>query len=111
MLLRIAQECEQLQELFITTNDSHFTRAGLCNSIQFMKNLQVLQIVGKMEIDDSVIAIISTNCRKLKSLWINDCRNVNDECAESLKSMTLLELNVANTKVKCFSFVYFRRKT
>lgn len=52
-----------------------------------------------MEINDSVIAIIGTNCRKLKSLDINNCPNVDDECAESLKSMQLLELNVANTKV------------
>lgn len=100
MLLRIGQDCQDLQELMISANDCHFTRQGLCDSIHFMKNLQVLQIIGKMEIDDTVIAIISANCRRLKSLWINDCRNVDDACAESLRSMQLLELNVANTKVK-----------
>lgn len=102
MLLQIAQQCQDLQELLISSNDCHFTRTGLCNSIRFMKNLQVLQIVGRMEINESVIAIISANCRKLKSLWINDCPNVDDECAESLKSMPLLELNLANTKVNLF---------
>lgn len=102
MLLRIGQDCHDLQELMISANDCHFTRQGLCDSIHFMKNLQVLQIIGKMEIDDTVIAVISANCRKLKSLWINDCRNVDDACAESLRSMHLLELNVANTQVKRF---------
>lgn len=100
MLQQIAEQCKDLQELFISANDSQFTRSGLSNSINFMNNLQVLQIVGKMEINDSVIEIISVNCRKLKSLWINDCPNVDDGCSESLKSMPLIELNVGNTKVK-----------
>lgn len=99
MLLRIAQQCQLLQELIIVSSESHFSRLGLCNSIRSLQNLKVLQIVGKMEINGTVLAVISANCRKLKSLWINDCPNVNDTCTESLKTMPLLELNVANTKV------------
>lgn len=104
MLLRIAEHCPDLQELMISSSNCHFTRAGLCKSIKFLKNLQVLQIGGTMEIDNRVIAIINANCGKLKSLWITDCPNVDDGCAESLESRPLLELNLANTKVKWFCY-------
>lgn len=99
MLQCIAEQCQYLQELLITTKKYNFTQSGLCNSISYMKNLQVLQIIGTAELNDSVIDIISQNCSKLKCLWINNSPNVTDSCIESLNTIPLIELNLANTMV------------
>lgn len=105
MLLQIAEQCRGLQELSITTLNCQFTSLGLCNSIRLMGNLQVLQIIRQTQVDHNVIAAICANCPKLRSLCINECCNVNDRCVDSLVTMPLEELNVADTKVWNYSLV------
>lgn len=99
MLQCIAKRCKYLQELFLSTGNYNFTTDGLCKSLCLMKNLHVLQIVNTNELNETVIRIVCEHCTKLKSLWINDCPNVNDLCAYWIKSMALVELNVGNTHV------------
>lgn len=100
MLETIANRCKNLRKLLIPADGQyHFTQNGLCNSINLMKNLLILQIDGCEEVDDHVIDVISTNCKQLKCLYVNDCANITDSCVTSLKTMELIELNLANTKV------------
>lgn len=101
MLNAVGKKCKNLQRLLIPAHGQYnFTQNGLCNSINLMKNLQILEIVGCNEMNDHVLNVISNSCKKLKCLYVNDCTNITDLCVDSLKTMPLVELNLANTKVR-----------
>lgn len=101
MLKAIANKCKNLHRLLIPAHEQYrFTQNGLCNSINSLTNLQILQIVGSSEMNDDVLNVVSLNCKKLKCLYVNDCPNITDLCADSLRTMELVELNLANTKVR-----------
>lgn len=100
MLLCIGKSCKNLHELFLSAGNYDFTADALCKCLSQMANLRVLQIVGSGELNEAVIGTIGRHCPKLRSLWINDCSNVNDSCAASIKSLELAELDVGNTQVR-----------
>lgn len=99
MLQCIGKQCKSLQELLIASGTFQFTQIGIHKCIDALQNLQILQIASTIEVTDAIIEVIGRRCHRLHSLWVNDCPNVTDACSDSLKSMELTELNLANTKV------------
>lgn len=109
MLQCIGERCKYLQELRIFDKDKgkklQMTSTGLLSCIKGLKNVKALQIAGSDKVNDKTVEMISRNCPKLHSLWLNDCKNLTDQSSEFLQSMQLNDLNLANTSVIKTSFV------
>lgn len=109
MLECIGERCKNLQELRIFDDKLkklHISSVGLVKCITGLQHITALQIVESDKVNDDVVEIISRNCTHLQSLCLNDCKNVTDESSESLKSMKLNDLNLANTSVSDERFVF-----
>lgn len=109
MLRCIGERCEYLHELRIFDSKdkitkSHVTSSGILNCIKGLKRVKALQIADSEEVNDKTVEMISQCCPHLQSLWLNDCRNVTDQSSTFLKSMTLNDLNLANTSVRIYLF-------
>lgn len=83
----------------ITSGTFQFTHVGIHKCIDALENLRTLQIAATDEVNDTIVEVIGRRCQHLRCLWLNDCPNVTDACSDSLKSMELVELNLANTSV------------
>lgn len=104
MLQCIGERCKHLQELRICESNQtdkmlKITSNGLMSCIKKLPNITELHISGCDKVKNETIEIISKYCPKIRSLWINDCKNVTDACSEFLKSMPLNDLSLANTSV------------
>lgn len=104
MLDCIGERCKYLQELRIFDSNhkdkqSNYTSNGLLTCVKRLGRVKAIQIAESDKVNDETIKIISQNCPHLQSLWLNDCKNVTDNCGESLKSMQLNDLSLANTSV------------
>lgn len=99
MLQCIGERCKYLQELLVISGTFHFSKIGLENCIDQLENLRILQITGSDIVSNNLVKLISRRCKRLQSLWLNNCVNITDGCGDSLQSMKLIDLNLANTSV------------
>lgn len=102
MLECIGERCKSLQELRIFDDKLKkldISSGGLTKCITGLKHITALQIAQSDKVNDEVVETIGRNCTRLQSLCLSDCKNVTDESSESLKSMKLNDLNLANTSV------------
>lgn len=104
MLNAIGERCKYLQELRLFDSNHkdrklNISSDGLLNCVKGLGSVRALQIAESDKVNDDTIEMISQNCPHLQSLWLNDCKNVTDNCSESLKTMRLNDLNLANTSV------------
>lgn len=104
MLHCIGERCKNLQELRIfdtrvNGKELQISADGLLDCIKGLTNIKSIQIAGCDKVNDRTIEMISQKCRLLRSLWLNDCKNVTDQSSKYLKTMQLNDLNLANTGV------------
>lgn len=99
MLQCIGKRCKYLQELLIISGTFQFSQIALENCIDQLENLRILQITGSDVVNNSLVELISRRCKRLQSLWLNNCVNITDGCGDFLQSMKLVDLNLANTNV------------
>lgn len=109
MLECIGERCKYLQELRIFDSKDKgkkldISTDGLMKCIKGLKNLRALQIAESDAVNDKIVELICQCCTHLESLWLNDCQNVTDNSCNSLKSMQLNDLNLANTGVNIFFY-------
>lgn len=105
MLQCIGERCKYLQELRIFDSKDKITKLqitsnGILNCIKGSTSVKALQIAESDQVNDETVEMISQCCPHLQSLWLNDCRNVTDQSSAFLRSMTLNDLNLANTSVR-----------
>lgn len=95
MVRVIVSWCKNITNLELNKRDTIST-TEFCEIFQNCPNIQYLSIAFCSQIDDEILTLIGTYCKKLKGITLEGCPNVTDESFYKFIGLPLNRVNVSH---------------